>query len=243
LKTLILVVLLSFSACSVKEYRLFQDENPNHLQTMQNIHYDSKIMVDDILLIDIYNMNKKEIINSLEQKGESLSNEYIVSEDGTIFAPLLGEIKVEGLTRKELNKLLSQKYKKYFNEPYVKSKIKNHKIYVLGEVASQGIVPIEGNTISIIEVIAKSGGLSNHALRNKIRIIFEEHGKFKMRTLDLTKLSTLNTHSLMVKHNSIVYVEPKATKAIKVSIEDYAPILQAISTVLGTFLTIDYIKR
>ena len=136
---------------------------------------------------------------------------------------------------------MTEKYKKYLNEPRVKSKVKNHKIYVFGEI-NTGVIPIVGNSMSIIEVIAKAGGLSDYAIRDRVRIISEHQGKYRMRTLDLTKLSTLNTHNLMVKYNSIVYVEPKSTKAVKIAIDDYLPFLKVLTTALNTFLMIDVIK-
>ena len=46
----------------------------------------------------------------------------------------------------------------------------------------------------------------------------------------------------MLKNNSIVYIEPKSTKAIRVSINDYLPIIQAASSILSTFLTIEILK-
>ena len=228
----IILFSLLFSACSIKEYKLFQDENPIHTQNIQdlNISYKEKILIDDILVIDIYNLNKKK-----------MSGEYIVSEDGEIDLPLINDIYVKGLTLKELNLLLTEKYKKYLNEPRVKSKVKNHKIYVFGEI-NTGVIPIVGNSMSIIEVIAKAGGLSDYAIRDRVRIISEHQGKYRMRTLDLTKLSTLNTHNLMVKYNSIVYVEPKSTKAVKIAIDDYLPFLKVLTTALNTFLMIDIIK-
>jgi len=247
MKLFLIFYMLFFTACSVKEYKLFQDENPEHTYDVEdlNISYSAKIIPDDILSIDIYNMNQKSnlvLSDSAQTLGNQQSSEYIVSQDGEIYLPLLADVQVAGLTLKEVNTVLVQKYKKYLKQPYVKSKIKNHRVYVLGEVGSQGVIPIEGNSISIIEVISKSGGFSDHAIRNQIRVISENHGKFQMRTLDLTKLATLNTHNLMVNHNSIVYVEPKDTKALIVSLNDYLPFMQAISSVLGTFLTIDYLK-
>lgn len=242
----IIVSMLLFTGCSIKEYKLFQDENPEHTRDIQelNISYSSKIIPDDLLHIDIYNMNQKGNIfmkSTTESRGGG--SEYMVSQEGEIFLPLLGTVRVSGLTLKEMNTLLSEKYQQYLNQPYVKSKIKNHRVYVLGEVATQGMLPIEGNRMSIIEVITRSGGFTDHAIRDKLRVISENNGKFQMRTLDLTKLATLNTHNLMVKHNSIVYIEPKDTKALIVSINDYLPFLQAVSSVLGTFLTIDYLKK
>jgi polysaccharide export outer membrane protein len=208
-----------------------------------NISYSSKIIPNDILNIDIYNMNKKSNI-MMNDKGYMIpDNSYVVYPDGTIILPLLNVVNVEGLTIKELNTQLTMKYRAFLKAPYVKASIKNHRIFVLGEVTKRGVVPIEGETISVIEVIARSGGLTDHAIRSHVRIISEENGKYVLRTLNLNKFSTLNSRNLMLKHNSIVYIEPKGTKAVRVAINDYLPIMQAISSVLGTFLTIDYLKK
>jgi len=241
----IIVYMLFFMGCSIKEYKLFEDENSEHVNSMQdlNISYRAKIIPDDVLIIDIYNMNKKANLFMKGATENQKNNEYIVSQEGEIYLPLLTNVKVTGFTLKELNTFLVEKYKKYLNQPYVKSKIKNKRVYVLGEVGTQGIIPITGHSISIIDVLTQSGGFTDHAIRNNIRVISENNGKFQMRTLDLTKLATLNTHNLMIKPNSIVYVEPKDTKALIVSINDYLPFMKVVSSVLGTFLTIDYLKR
>ena len=247
MKTYLLIFSLLFTACSTKEYKLFQKDNPEHISTIEdlNISYQTKIIPDDLLSIDIYNMNQKSnatLLGTSNSIGEKENSDFLVPDDGKIFLPLLGDIKVSGLTVKEMNQKLQQHYAHYLKKPYIKSKIKNHRVYVLGEIENQGVVPIEGNSISIIEILSKSGGFTDHAIRNKLRIIYEEKGKFKMRTLDLTKFTTLNTKSLMVRHNSIVYVEPKNTKALAVSLNEYAPFMQAFSTVLNSFLLINYIK-
>jgi len=251
MKIFLMFFLLFFSACSVKEYNLFQEENPDQISEPQelNITYSSKIVPNDILSIDIYNMNQlsnimmhdKVMMN--DKEGLVPNNSYVVYPDGTVILPLLNTVKIEGLTIKELNSKLTSDYKAFLKAPYVKVSIKNHKIFVLGEVVNRGVVPIEGETISVIEAIARSGGLTDHAIRNQVRVISENNGKYVLQTLNLNKFSTLNSHNLMLKHNSIVYIEPKGTKAVRVAINDYLPIMQAISSVLGTFLTIDYLKN
>ena len=248
--SILMFTLLFFVACSGKEYRLFHKENSEHIPNLSedlNISYQSKVVVNDILKIDIYNMNQKSNIMMPDSRYTNSTvkedNSYIVYADGTITLPLLNTVSVEGLTLKELNQMLTDRYKAFLNSPYVKATIKNHKVYVLGEVTKRGVVPIEGETISVIEVLAKAGGLTDYAIRNRIRIISEERGKYTLHTLNLNSFDTLNTNNLMLKHNSIVYVEPKNTKAMRVAINDYLPIMQAISTVLGTFLTIDYLQK
>ena len=243
-----IILLLFFSACSVKEYRLFQQgNNSKPISQIQelNITYSSKIIPNDILQIDIYNMNKKSNIMMPDKGGSTipLDNKYVVYNDGTIILPLLNVVHVEGYTIKELNKILLEKYRAFLKSPYIKISVKNHKVYVLGEVEKQGVIPLEGDSISVIEAIAKAGGLTDYALRNRIRIITEEKGKYVMRTLNFNNFSTLNNKNLMLKHNSIVYIEPKSTKAISVAINDYLPILQAVSSVLSTFVNIKYLSN
>jgi polysaccharide export outer membrane protein len=250
MKYLSIVMIVFFTGCGVKEYQLFQDANSSSTISQSqdiNINFESRIVPDDILSIDIYNMNQKSNIlrdsTLLNSTNNEPKNRYIVAPDGTIYLPILGETKVQGLTIKELDRDLTNKYRKYLKQPYVKASIKNHKVFVLGEVNKQGIVPIEGNSISVIEAISKSGGLTDHALQDRIRVITKENGKYRLNTLNLYKFSTLNIDNLMLKHNSILYIEPKGSKALKVGMQDYLPLIQAISGIASTFLSIEYISR
>jgi len=246
LKYLLLFSLLFFSACSTKEYKLFQQENNEHQPINQelNITISSKIMPNDVLQIDIYNMNRKSNI-MVSDKGSAPTpdNKFIVYQDGTIILPLLNVVNVQGLTIKELNHMLTDRYRKFLKAPYVKASVKNHKVYVLGEVNKKGAIPIEGESISVIEAIARSGGLTDYALRDRIRIINEHNGKFILSTINLNKFDTLNSRNLMLRNNSIVYIEPKNTKAISVTINDYLPILKAITNVISPFVSIKYLTR
>ena len=243
------ISLILLTGCSVKDYQLFKNDKISNINKEQNIdiNYESKIVPDDILSIDIYNMNQKSNIlrdsTLLGSVSSEPKNRYIVESDGTIYLPLLQEVKVSGLTTQELNKKLTQDYSRYLKQPYVKTSVKNHKIYLLGEINKVGIIPVEGNSISLIEAISKAGGFTDYAIRNRVRIISKNSGKYKLRTLDLTKFSTLNMDNLMLKPDTIVYIEPRKAKAIKVGINDYLPMLQAISSLASTYLAVDYVIK
>ena len=244
--SILLILIYLFSGCSVKEYKLFQQENSDKpIPTQElNISFNSKITSNDILEIDIINMNRHaNIMMSKNGLATVPSNKYVVYEDGTILLPLLNNVLVKGLTIQELNTMLTSRYREFLKAPYVRTSVKNHKIYVLGEVSKRGVVALEGESISVIEAIARSGGLTDQALRSRVRIISEENGKYLMQTLNLNDFSTLNSRNLMLKNNSIVYVEPKNTKAIYVAINDYLPILQVISSTLSTFANIKYLTQ
>jgi len=249
MRYIVMGLIILFSGCSFKDYKMFNNEDAAYISHAQDINmsFDSKIMPDDVLSIDIYNMNQKTNI----LKGSTLfgttsdtgENQYIVSSDGTIYLPLLQEINVQGFTIRELNKKLTLEYKKYLKQPYVKISLKNHKVYVFGEVKKQGVVPMEGSRISIIEVLAKSGGLSDYAISSRVHVIGEEGGKYKIRTLDMSRLSTLTLNNMMLKNNSIVYVEPRGVKLVNTTIREYLPLLQVISSLASTYLAVDYVTN
>lgn len=247
MRTVFIAFIIIFNGCSIKEYTMFQTqkEELNQLPQELNVTIESRILPDDVLIIDIYNMNQKSnilrdtnILNSGVNNYDP-RNKYIVEPDGTIYLPLIKEISVAGLTTQELNRKLTEAYARYLKEPYVKTKIANHRVYVLGEVRKQGLVPIVGSSISLIEAISKSGGVTDDGVLSRIRVISKVNGRSILRTVNLTKFNTLNIDNLMLANNSIVYVEPRSSKAFKLGIDNYLPLINAIGTVSGTLLNID----
>ncbi len=246
---IIYIYALFFMGCSIKEYTMFQNDDPTLERPIElNVTFESRILPDDILSIDIYNMNQKSNIlrdSNLLNQGRTVAsqNQYVVESDGTIYLPLIKEVNVEGLTSKELSRYLTEKYTKYLRDPYVKAQITNHRVYVFGEVAKQGVVPIAGNSISLIEVLSKSGGLTGDAVLDRVRVISKINGKNILRTVNLRDFKTLNMSTLMVGNNSIVYVEPMASKAYKLGINNYIPLINAIGSISGTLLNVNTLKR
>ena len=245
---IISIIAIYFMGCSIKEYTLFQNDDPSLNQPQElNITFESRILPDDILRIDIYNMNQQsELKNSglLNQKSTDVTqNRYVVRADGTIYLPLVKEVSVQGLTAQELSKKLTEKYGIYLREPYVKVDILNHRVYVFGEVNKQGLIPIVGNSISVLEALSKSGGLTNDAVLDRVRVISKINGRNMLRTINLRKLSTLNIDNLMIGNNSIVYVEPRSSKAYRLGIDNYLPLIGAIGSISGSMLNINSLKR
>jgi len=216
-----------------------------------DLKYSSKIIAGDELQIDIFNKSKIarfEDIQSIDPAGVTLkqtkaNQNYIVDEDGTIYLPLLGEITISGMSQVEASQLITHKYKKYLNKPYAKVKLKSTRVYVLGEISKPGMLPVPPSGISIFEVLAKSGDFTDDAQKEDIRVISGKLGKQTIRTINLTSMKSINNTNLMIHPNSIVYVAPRNMKEVKVNINDISPILSLISSLLGTYLSIDYISN
>lgn len=107
------------------------------------------------------------------------SQAVVVRPDGMITLPLINEVKVAGLTTEEMQALLTEKLKPVVNDPQVTvivKAVKSRKIFVVGNVAKQGVYELGGRT-TVLEVIAEAGGLGPFAKKKSIYILRKEGGK------------------------------------------------------------------
>ncbi|MGB2705780.1 MAG: polysaccharide biosynthesis/export family protein [Candidatus Omnitrophota bacterium] len=112
-----------------------------------------------------------------------LDGPFTIRKDGTIKYPLLGAVKLEGLTRKEAeDQIYALLEKDYLVDPLVYLTLKDYskqQIYLLGCVARPGAFAFpEGREITLLQVITEVGGLTRLASVGGVRIIrTNEEGK------------------------------------------------------------------
>ena len=260
----ILVVLctavVGFSGCSMKKYTLFQDDNrpeePTHVK--EKIYHDemvfeNKIQPNDRLAIMVYNQSGggsgqlTSMISSrgtqTTTRGDEESQGLLVTQEGTVHLPLVGSVKIWGLTEDEASKYLMKEYGKYLRNPYVTVEIMNQRVFLLGEVKNPGVVQVTNGTMNLIEAIARSGDLTDYAERQGVLIIRGDLRDPEVRTIDLTQMSTIKISSLFLKPNDIVYVQPRASKGRKIAFDEVSPPFQLVSSILAPFVNITYLYK
>lgn len=103
----------------------------------------------------------------------------VVRVDGKISVPLIKEIEVVGLTPKELEETLTEKFAKFINGPdvtVIPKQINSMKVYLMGAVKKEGPLPMLG-PLTVLQAINEAGGLSEYARKNKIYILRNDGGK------------------------------------------------------------------
>jgi polysaccharide biosynthesis/export protein len=106
-------------------------------------------------------------------KEKELSTSVVVRPDGKITVPLVGDVRVIGMTTLQLQALLSEKLKPFITVPQVTvavSQINSRKIYLIGQVMREGTFPLNSST-TILQVIAEAGGLKDFAKRKNIYVL------------------------------------------------------------------------
>lgn len=97
----------------------------------------------------------------------------VIRPDGTISFPFLGEVAVEGLTVGELSQNLTERLKKYYNNPIVTVnliKFTAMRVYVLGEVNKPGLYELDRSR-NLVDAIGMAGGWTKDAAKKKVLLI------------------------------------------------------------------------
>lgn len=248
LKLVVLIgVLLLMNGCVERNYKLAQTENRAAVESKnlgdRSIEY--RILAQDRLQVALYK-DPAQGSSSLatNELGQNMTQDGIlVDARGNIRLPLIGEIKVAGLSQSEAASRISKEYKKYLNTPSVYVEVLNKRIYVLGEVNQPGVVKLDREKMTLFEAIAFSGDLTDSAVRNNIVILSNdiEHG-MQMRRVDLTNFDTMRYASLMLRPNDIVYVQPDGWKEFKVASDNFTAPFETIAKIAAPFVTIKYLS-
>lgn len=166
----------------------------------------------------------------------SLSSDYLVDARGNIDFPVLGEIPVEGKTLTEVKKEIAGEIsrKGYILEPVVKVELNNFTVTVLGNTG-QSVMDVEGNSINILQLIAKAGGIAGETadLRD-VMVVRTENGQRKAYSINLQKKELFDSPVFYLQQNDVVYVKPRGSRLSSdgdVFLKWFSPVASALSTV------------
>jgi polysaccharide export outer membrane protein len=165
---------------------------------------------------------------------------YLVSEDGTIKFPVLGDIPAAGLTQKQLEKNITDLLieKKLLFDPIVTARFLNFRVTVLGEVNRPGVVYAPSEQISILEAIGAAGDLTIYGLRDNVILIRQKGPDKLVKRLNLNSSELLQSPYFFLKSNDVIYVEPGKAKVASTDFtRQYLPIVFSGITVIVVLLT------
>lgn len=219
-----LILTLAFAAGSVftgcqspKNVAYFQDVR----ESVYSLPESRQIRIEPYNALMIVVKSKDPGISQLFNKtlpydrvGDGYSD-YSVSASGTIEFPVLGEIKVEGMTRTELASYIKEELisKGYVKDPVVTVEIGGASFSVLGEVTKSGYYSINKDNLNILEALAMAGDLTLQGQRDNVKIIRKDNEGVHTYVVDLTNFSQLReSPAFLIKQGDVIYVEPNNVK-------------------------------
>jgi len=237
------ITLLLVGCSSDGDYKLLQTEHivENKNITDRSIEY--RILPQDRLEVMLYKDPNQESVMSISELGQRLSTRgVLVDTAGNIRLPLLGKVKVAGLSQTQAADKLTTLYKRYLNTPSVYLEVLNKRVFILGEVNKPGPVPLDKEKMTLFEALAHVGDLKDSAVRNNIIILSNTKNGMQMRTVDLTRFDTMNYAKLMLRPNDIVYVQPDDWKEFRVVSDNFTAPFETITKIASPFVTLKYLS-
>lgn len=212
---------LLFSSCSsYKNIPYFQDLNHTKPTKEQVENYSPlTIQPADVLSINVSSRNPESSAIFSSVNGNNSNNSpdnqsigYLVDQKGNIHLPLIGNLKVAGLTTNELREKLNQTLLTYYKDPVVNIRLLNLKVSVFGDVLRPNIYTLPNERTTLTQALSLAGDLNITAMRNNIILIREEDGKRNYIPLDLTSKKLFESPYYYIKNNDEIYVQPDRTK-------------------------------
>lgn len=143
---------------------------------------------------------------------ESVAN-YTVTPEGDIDFPILGMIKVAGMTRSEVAAYIRGELvgRQLVKDPTVTVEFLSSGINVLGAVNAPGRYDLNRDDLNILQAISLAGDLSINGERKNVKVIRIEDEKVKTYELDLTDATSMvKSPGFYLQQDDVIYVEPNA---------------------------------
>jgi polysaccharide export outer membrane protein len=222
------MILLLSSCGSTRNITYFSnlDGNSETTQKIKN-RVDPEIQPDDYLSIVVSSLNPEAnllfnsgVIQSVGSGSNAASvsgvrEGYLVDKSGAINFPVLGSIKLAGLTKEEATNKMEAAIRSQVKDAIVNIRFLNFKITVIGEVNRPSTFTVPTERISLIEALGLAGDMTAYGKRENVLIIREKDGIRSTMRANLNDKNVLDSPYFYLQQNDVVYVEPVKIKRLQ----------------------------
>lgn len=212
----LLIVTLFTSCLHVKEieksYQLFQ----TGFDSLPNFEYKPlRLKEGDNISVQVYTLastNQEQVTVFNLPGGSGKSSNYILNNQGEIFLPKIGKLKVLGMTCGELKDKLTSEWSRYIKEIAVDVQFGGFMVNVLGEVKAPGSKSFKSEKATIIDAISVSGGLADEGKREDIMLVREDSGRRTTYRLDIRDAKIYQSPAFQLQQNDMIYIGANTRK-------------------------------
>ncbi len=149
--------------------------------------------IENIRKSQDYLLQAGDLVEIKVYKEDDMDRTLRISTNGSITFPLIGNVKIAGLTVSEAEQKLENDLQSYLKAPSVSFLIKeyaNKTVYVLGQVKKPSSIAImPEKTMTLLEAITSAGGFTDVAAISKVKILRMENGEQKSIEVDVSQIT------------------------------------------------------
>jgi polysaccharide biosynthesis/export protein len=248
----LIMILLLVTSCGVNSSIMFKTPKNSTFKydsIPMRPSEDYKISRDDKIAFTISNNKGHRIIENQSGIGginnTSVGNrdiEYVVKSDGSVELPIIGSIKIEGLTVNQVEDTLVKLYSKEHQNPFVQVNVTNQRVVVFpGQGGDAKVIPLRNSNTTLMETIAEAGGVAERGKANTVKLMRRVNGKREVYLFDLSTIEGLKYTDMIVQSNDYVYIEPHPRLGREV-LSQITPYLTLLTTFTVIFTVIQRTK-
>ncbi|MEH6307502.1 polysaccharide biosynthesis/export family protein [Olivibacter sp. CPCC 100613] len=237
-------MIISLGACrSNKTIPYFKNIPKTDYNKIEQAAYSElKIKEDDILDITIQTVD----VNAASQVNEAATNNsvaagsgqqrvtgFVVDKEGEVELPVIGRVKLKGLTSYEARNLIREKANEYFVDPTVQVRFVNFKVTVIGEVNRPSSYTMPSERVNILDAIGMAGDLTIYGRRENVLLIRETDTGKELVQFNLNDSEVFKSPYYYLKQNDIIYVEPSKGKIASAESSRFS-VVAIIASLLST---------
>jgi len=232
---------LIFASCSINPSIMLKTKKDFPFDTLlDTFQVKYKLAPNDILEFSLTTNDGYRLLGMSSAIGEGQVNQsrqganltYLVEQDGRVNFPVLGRVKMAGLSLIEAEEKLEELYSKYYNRPFATITISNRRVIIFpGTGGAARILNLENENTTLIEAIAMSGGITHTGKAKQIKLIRGEINNPKIYKIDLSTIEGAKMGNIILQANDIIYVEP--LKRISQGVlNEISPVISLITSIL-----------
>ena len=245
---MILLVFLFFSCASRNDVIYLLDVEKNTSETISS-SYTTVFQPDDLLVINVTTPNNKGVeafnlpiqavnITTNAATGVQKQITYLVKKDGTIEFPVLGTVKIAGMSMIEAVTYFKKELSVYIIDPIINIEWANFKFSVAGDVNKPGQFLLKNERITIFEALSLAGDLNITGLRSEVLVVREHNGERKFFQLDLRSKDIFNSEAYYIKQNDYIYVAQNKAEVNSSVYNRNAPLYISVASVLISLIAV-----
>ena len=245
----LLILIASLTSCvSKKDITYFQNDEIEQAKVSNS--YNTILKPDDLLQITISAIDLEAVkpfnlpaVNFATTTGNPIGapqqQSYLIDSDGYIEFPIIGQLKIGGLSRKDAINLLKKKLDPdYIKNPTINIRITNYTISVLGDVKRPGTYTIPNERITILEAIGLAGDLNITGKRNTVKVFREINGKKLKYNIDLRSNKVFTSPVYYLQQNDLVYVDQNKASSQDAAFNRNTGLFISIGSILISLINI-----
>lgn len=237
--------LLLVSCGSYKQNLMFRvPEGTKVQQQVAAVEKNYVIRKNDNLHLEVYTNKGERIVDpdfqlSKETASSAVAQtpkDYLVDITGVSKLPLVGEIKVEGLTIRQAEEILQKEFAKFYQDPYVVLSVSNRRVFVLGAPGGQ-VIPLMNENTTLVEILAAAKGIEKNGKAHNIRLLRGD----QVFVADFSTFEGYTKSNMIVESGDVVYVEP-IRRPLSEGFQEYGPFVSVFVSIMTLLVILNQVN-